>query len=83
MEFFLTHPLTFHLTFVLPSEILGIMEEKTKIRLLEKFLGGPVAAAKAAGVQYVTWYRWRNGLRGITPQTSRMLDMMLKELSSK
>jgi hypothetical protein len=38
------------------------MTHEEKIRQIERHYGGPVAASKAAGVRYPTWYRWRTGL---------------------
>lgn len=36
-------------------------ETGRQMREIEKALGGPILAAREAGVTHVTWWRWRSG----------------------
>jgi hypothetical protein len=44
---------------------------------LERRLGGPVSAARVAGVTYVTWYRCREGLQELSPSRQKLIELML------
>lgn len=57
------------------------MNTKAKMQFVEKHLGGPGRAATAAGVKYVTWYRWREDKRAITARTERTLDLLIENIN--
>jgi len=50
---------------------------KEKIRLIEAAFGGPGKAAKAAGVTYTTWYRWKE-CETLDARTEATLNLLLK-----
>jgi hypothetical protein len=56
------------------------MDEKLREKMIEieQRLGGPVAAARAAGVRYPTWYRWRVGTLQPSTRTMNLVDLLLK-----
>ena len=49
-------------------------------RELERRLGGPVAAARCAGVSYPTWYRRREGKLQMTPEAIRLMELLLRTI---
>jgi hypothetical protein len=57
------------------------METTQKMKIIEKKLGGPVAAARAAGVEYPTWYRWRQA-NGEQKRIVKVLDLLLEKVTS-
>jgi hypothetical protein len=56
------------------------METAQKMQLIEKSLGGPVAAARAAGVEYPTWYRWKKA-NGTQKRVVNVLDLLLDKIN--
>lgn len=51
---------------------------KEDFRELEARLGGPVCAARAAGVSYPTWYRWREGKMPLVPSRAKLIELLLR-----
>jgi len=45
---------------------------------LERRLGGPVNAARSAGVAYATWYRWREGQLEPSRRSQKTLLLLLQ-----
>lgn len=45
---------------------------------LERRCGGPIGAAERAGVDYTTWWRWREGRIALKISTQKHLAMMLQ-----
>lgn len=56
-----------------------IKNDLTKLKAVQGKFGGPVKAARAANVSYVTWYRWMNNQRAVMPQVEKLLDLLLAE----
>jgi len=44
---------------------------------IERRLGGPVNAARSAGVSYPTWYRWREGRISLSESRKKLLLLLL------
>jgi hypothetical protein len=60
--------------------ILATMETAQKMKIIEEKLGGPVAASRAAGVEYPTWYRWRQA-NGNQKRIVKVLDLLLEKVN--
>ncbi len=56
---------------------------KLDFETIEKRLGGPVAAAGAAGVSLVTWWRWRTGRTEINPRIKATLRLLAEHAITK
>lgn len=55
------------------------MTHREKFEAIERAAGGPVAAAKLCGRDYVTWWRWKN-LKSFTPAAECTINLLLSVL---
>jgi hypothetical protein len=55
---------------------------RLKMEEVERRLGGPLAAATAAGVRYPTWYRWRVGAIRPSHRTIALVNLLLQGTSN-
>lgn len=52
------------------------METKQLMIRIEESFGGPVAAARAVGVDFSTWYRWREGAYDVPSPMRKLLGLL-------
>ena len=50
-----------------------------KLSMLEDKYGGPVAAARAVGASYNSWWRWKTGSRHPSARFQRIIDTHLED----
>ena len=50
------------------------MSQTRKMQEIEAALGGPVKAARAAGVSYVSWWRWSTGK--VSPWNPELINLL-------
>jgi hypothetical protein len=62
---------------------LGTMKIQTQLKLMESTFGGEKEAAKAVGVSWDAWRRWKIGDRSVSLPVRRLMDRLLDEGNGK
>jgi hypothetical protein len=55
------------------------MQTLTKLKIMEKLYGGERQAAKAVGVSWDAWRRWKLGERKVSVPIDRLIDRLISE----